>query len=159
MLPCTKQGGADGQVLWLLQQCQPGKPKKNSDELIPSVLELDESSKERRKNWAKLIQVIYEVDPLTCPKCSGKMKVISLIEDEEIIKKIFKHLGLWEVKPRPPPTATRPTKMAEYSIDYSTSQLPASDKWLYVDPPASDPGQSRNTPLNSPPDSRRDIRH
>jgi len=21
----------------------------------------------------------------------------------------------------------------EYSIDYSTSQLPASDKWLYVD--------------------------
>lgn len=74
-----------------------GKRKKeNQDELIPSVLESDESSKERRKNWARLIQKIYEVDPLTCPKCSGKMKVISVIEDQVVIKKILKHLGLSE---------------------------------------------------------------
>jgi hypothetical protein len=38
------------------------------------------------KNWARLIQKIYEVDPLTCPKCSGKMKVISVIEDQDVIK-------------------------------------------------------------------------
>jgi hypothetical protein len=25
--------------------------------------------KELRKNWARLIQKIYEVDPLVCPKC------------------------------------------------------------------------------------------
>ena len=62
------------------------------------------------------------------------MKVISVIEDQDVIRKILKRLGLWEVKPRPPPKATRPTKMAEYSIDYSTSQLPASYNWLYVDP-------------------------
>jgi hypothetical protein len=30
---------------------------------------------------------------LTCPKCSGVMKIISVIEDEEIIKKSLKHLG------------------------------------------------------------------
>jgi len=77
---------------------------------------------------------VYEVDPLTCPKCSGKMKVISVIEDEEIIKKILKHLGLWEIKARPPPRVTGPLKIQEYKIDYSTSQLPVSDKWLYVDP-------------------------
>ena len=46
----------------------------------------------------------------------------------------LKHLGLWEVKPRPPPKATGPAKTPEHTIDYSTSQLPASDKWLYVDP-------------------------
>jgi len=62
------------------------------------------------------------------------MKVISVIEDEEIVKKILKHLGLWQIKPRPPPKATGLTKIAEYSIPYSTSQLPDSDKWLYVDP-------------------------
>jgi len=53
-----------------------------------------------------------------------------------------KHLGLWEVKPRPPPKATGPQKTPEYSIDYSVSQLPVpsrhlpggTDKWLYVDP-------------------------
>ncbi len=57
----------------------------DQDALIPSILEPDELSKESRKNWARLIQKIYEVDPLTCPKCSGIMKVISVIEDEEII--------------------------------------------------------------------------
>ena len=46
------------------------------DELIPSILDLDGSSGEYKRNWARLIQKIYEVDPLTCPKCSGKMKVI-----------------------------------------------------------------------------------
>ena len=110
------------------------RKKQNEDERIPSVLGSDESSKEHRKNWARLIQKIYEVDPLTCPKCSGKMKVISVIEDQDVIKKILKHLGLWQVKPRPPPIATGQTKIAEYSIDYSTSQLPASNNWLYVDP-------------------------
>jgi len=60
--------------------------------------------------------------------------IISVIEDEQVIKKILKHLGLWQVEPRPPPKATEPTKIAEYSIDFSISQLPASDKWLYEDP-------------------------
>jgi hypothetical protein len=81
------------------------------------------------------------------------MKVINVIEDEDVIKKILQHLGLWQIKPRPPPKATclraatcprvarrrahrqaGPIKIAEYSIDYSTTQLPDSDKWLYVDP-------------------------
>jgi hypothetical protein len=112
-----------------------GKRKKQKqDGLISCMLEPDESSRESRNNWVRLIQKIYELDPLTCPKCSGKMKAISVIEDEEVIKKILKHLGLWEAKARPPPKASGPTKIAEYRIDYSTSQLPASDMWLYVDP-------------------------
>ena len=84
-----------------------GKRKKqDQDSLIPSILEPEGSSEEFRKSWARLIQKIYEVDPLTCPKCSGVMKVISVIEDEEVIKKILKHLGLWGIKTRPPPKAT-----------------------------------------------------
>jgi len=110
-----------------------GKRKKqNQDEWIPCILESEGPTKIYKKNWARLIQKIYEVDPLTCLKCSGKMKVISVIEDEEVIKKILKHLSLWEIKARPPPTATGKTR--EYHLDDSTSQLPSSDKWLYVDP-------------------------
>jgi len=30
------------------------------------------------------------------------MRIIALIEDEEVIEKILKHLGLWEVKASPP---------------------------------------------------------
>ena len=36
---------------------------------------------ESRKNSSRLIQKIYEMDLLTCPKCSEKMKVISVIKD------------------------------------------------------------------------------
>ena len=56
------------------------------------------SSKAYRKNRARLIQKIYEIDPLTCPKCRGTMRIISFIEDQEVIKVILKHLGLWLVK-------------------------------------------------------------
>ena len=59
---------------------------------------------------------------------------ISVIEDEDVIKKILKHLGLWDQKARPPPKTTGPPKIQEYKIDFSASQLPMSDKWLYVDP-------------------------
>jgi hypothetical protein len=78
--------------------------------------------KEGVKNWAKLIRKIYEVDPLTCSNCSGTMKVISVIEDQEVIKKILKHLGLWQVKPRPPPRSAKSQPLStEPHIDYSDS--------------------------------------
>jgi len=108
-----------------------GRKKQDQDDIIPSILESDGSSKTYRKNWARLIQKIYEVDPLTCTKCQGKMRIIAFIEDKEVINKILKHLGLWEIKARPPPNA--PTKKNETHIDYSDSQLPPSDDYLYVD--------------------------
>jgi len=120
-----------------------GKRKKqNQDILIPCILEPDESSRESRKNWARLIQKIYEVDPLTCQKCQGRMRIIAFIDDEDVIKKILKHLGLWDQKARPPPKANSPPMAQEYNIDYTDSQLPVparrlsggSDNYLYVDP-------------------------
>jgi hypothetical protein len=44
------------------------RQKEDQDGLIPYIIEPEEDSKEYRKNWARLIQKIYEVDPLTCPK-------------------------------------------------------------------------------------------
>ncbi|MDY6853233.1 MAG: hypothetical protein SWO11_00790 [Thermodesulfobacteriota bacterium] len=86
-----------------------GKRKeKDQDGLIPSILEAHRSSKERRKNWVGLIQKIYQVDPLTCSKCWGRMKILSFIEDPEIIKKILKHLDLWDLKSKPLPRDNAP---------------------------------------------------
>ena len=72
-----------------------GKQKKfDADDKTPCTLEPVESlrverpeltDKAFRQNWARLIQKIYEVDPLICAKCSGKMKVIAMIEDAQII--------------------------------------------------------------------------
>ncbi|MEA2059706.1 MAG: hypothetical protein U9P10_04130 [Thermodesulfobacteriota bacterium] len=42
------------------------------------------------QNWTRLIQKIYEVDPLICPKCQGQIKIISIIDDFEIIEMILK---------------------------------------------------------------------
>ena len=112
-----------------------GKGKKGDQgDLIACILEEpDGSSKDYRKNWARLIQKIYEVDLLTCPKCQGRMRIISFIEDEEVIKKIPKHLGLWDVKARPPPRANSPPESSEQYVDYSDSQIPVSDGHLYMD--------------------------
>ena len=54
------------------------------------------------------LQKIYEVDPLTCPKCASEMKVIAFINDEDVIRKILKHLNLRDVKRKLPPRAHAP---------------------------------------------------
>jgi hypothetical protein len=70
--------------------------------------------------------------PLTYPRCSGKMKILSFIEAPEFIEKILKHLGLWEVKPKPPPKRAN-VLSPNINIDYSYSQLPPSKDHLYSD--------------------------
>ena len=79
------------------------RKKAETDEQVPALIDSDISKKKFRKNWARLIQKIYNVDPLICPKCSGKMRIISFIEDETVIKKILKHLNLWETRIHDPP--------------------------------------------------------
>ena len=49
------------------------------------------------------------------------MRIIALIEDEEVIKKILKHLGLWEAKARPPPKVKAP--FPTIYLDDSESQI------------------------------------
>ena len=44
------------------------RQEKTADDTIPHIIESDKCSKAYRKSWARLIQKIYEVDPLICPK-------------------------------------------------------------------------------------------
>jgi hypothetical protein len=67
------------------------------------------------------------------------MRIISLIEDREVIKAILKHLGLWRVKSRPIPKAHAPPALnqdgsgpAGYVLD-QFSQLPMNDDHLHRD--------------------------
>ena len=72
------------------------------------------------KRWSYFIRKVYETDPLTCPKCSGEMKIISFIDQPDVIKKILQHLGLWEDS-HAPPERSPPGK--EITFDPSYSQL------------------------------------
>jgi hypothetical protein len=56
------------------------------------------------------------------------MKIISLIDDSEIIKKILKHLGLWDVKRKPTPRANGPP--SEALIIYDESSSPSADDYI-----------------------------
>ena len=56
------------------------------------------------------------------------MRIISLIDDAEIIKKILKHLGLWDVKRKPPPRANAPP--SEAIIIYDESSAPSADDYI-----------------------------
>ena len=49
-----------------------------------------------------------EVNPFLYPKCSSEMRVIAVIEDSDVIKKILKHLGVWDIKQKPSPVANAP---------------------------------------------------
>ena len=54
-----------------------------------------------------MIKKVYEIDPLLCPKCAGRMKVISFIQDYTVIDKIINHLKLSFIAERPPPALTQ----------------------------------------------------
>jgi hypothetical protein len=104
------------------------RKKADTDDDVPALIESEASSKEFRKKWARLIQKIYNVDPLLCPKCFGSMRIIAFIEDQQIVKKILQHLDLWHVKPKPPPRANDPP--AEAFIIYNESSSPSADDYI-----------------------------
>ena len=105
------------------------RKKADTDDAIPTIVPNEMSSKEARQNWDSLIQKIYEVDPLVCPKCQCQMKIISIIDDFEIIDKILKHLNLWDIRNHDP-SEKEPVYIPESiytedsDYDNSGSQIP-----------------------------------
>ena len=39
--------------------------------------------------WRECIKNVWEVNPLACPKCGGEMKIISFINEADVIRNIF----------------------------------------------------------------------
>jgi hypothetical protein len=72
-----------------------------------------------------LIKRVYEVDPLECPACGAKMKIIGFIErrQHDVIERILRHCGLWEgpirtlASPRAPPPSARQSGHAACDLE------------------------------------------
>jgi len=81
-----------------------GKVKKAS--LSPSALRVVEEDLKRipSKGWAAMIRKVYEVDPMLCPKCGGRMKVVAFITEVAVVDRIIDHLKLTFVADKPPPS-------------------------------------------------------
>lgn len=93
-------------------------------------------SRERRRNWARLLRKIYEVDPLTCAQCGSPMEIISSIDQPEVIRSILQHLNLWERPQRSPPPRLFARKLEAFLATLSprqAQQLQASSDSLFWD--------------------------
>jgi hypothetical protein len=81
----------------------------------------EEDPKIPRRGWAAMIRKVYEVDPLTCSQCGGRMKVIAFLTDFSVVDRIINHLKLTFVAERPPPpqdTYQELLMAAETSAEY-----------------------------------------
>ncbi len=79
-----------------------GWPRSNQLNLtVPAPGIPTPAQRERRREWAKLIARVFEVDPLRC-RCGGTMRVVAFILDPVVIRKILQH------RPQPKPRAHAP---------------------------------------------------
>jgi hypothetical protein len=62
------------------------------------------------KKWRDVILKVWHTDPLLCPHCQHRMRVLAVIDQRKVIEKILLHLNLWSglpafMPPRGPPPA------------------------------------------------------
>jgi hypothetical protein len=70
-----------------------------------------ERRRKKRKptDWATLIRRSLKLDVLSCPKCGGRMKVISTITEPGLVRRILRSMGLsTEIPSRAPPRGSPP---------------------------------------------------
>jgi hypothetical protein len=74
--------------------------------------------------WAQLMRRSFGFDVLACPRCGGRLRLLAVIEDRTVARRILAHLGLPTEVPSPrPPRA--PPRLA-------TSRPPDTDPLLDI---------------------------
>jgi hypothetical protein len=92
-----------------------------------------------KKRWSNFIRKVFETDPLTFPNCQGDlsavaqagMRIISFIDQPEVIKKIRQDLGRREefhASPRGDP----PVKEITFDLSYSLGQWLIRLRWKLI---------------------------
>jgi len=75
----------------------------STGEIPPVIIVEEESPRIPRRGRAEMIRKVYELNPLSCPKCQGEMRVIAFLTDYAVIDRIIKHFKLTFHAERPPP--------------------------------------------------------
>jgi hypothetical protein len=78
----------------------------------------------RRQCWASLMKRTFGFDVLDCPRCGGRLRLIAMIEEAEVIARILRHLGMPAEIPaarpaRAPPLAVGVPDVAGWDNDSS----------------------------------------
>ena len=64
-----------------------------------------------RYSWAELMMRVFDIDVLRCEHCGSRRKLIAMITEAFVVRRILRHLGLEHEPPaiaaaRPPPQGT-----------------------------------------------------
>ena len=70
------------------ERLTPGHPRDQEDDGLT-----DAQRRARRREWARLIRRVYEIDPMICSSCGGRMQIVSVILEHKVITKILGHLA------------------------------------------------------------------
>ncbi len=82
--------------------------QKRLDIQSKAMQETVEKITKASRRWAKLISMIYEVDPLACSSCDQKIKIMTFVTHPEHIRRILRGIG-W------------PTAIPEFDLPYELS--------------------------------------
>ena len=85
------------------KEASAARGRADPEEDVPALV------KQRRRSWARLLRRIYEVDPLTCPRCGDELRIVSVIRDPVVVDRILAHRRHKKIRspfdPRAPPAA------------------------------------------------------
>jgi hypothetical protein len=84
-------------------------------------------------HWARLLARIYEIQPLSCPRCHGPMRLIAFLTEPPSIRMILVPLGEPTTLPvlaplfrDPPDLEAEPVGSLEFAVDQAPSWDPAA---------------------------------
>ena len=61
--------------------------------------------KARRRRWAELLRLVFEVDVTVCARCGGEMRMLAFVTEPAVVKRILAHLERRGVDARAGPWA------------------------------------------------------
>jgi hypothetical protein len=117
-LPATSEReGASGGNLPVQSQPDDDRPREDSEMRL------------RRLRWAALLQRVFGLDALRCPRCGATLRFIATIEDPAIARRILECIGLPARTPPIAPAALRDTALRSSEPDESWDydQTPSAD--------------------------------
>jgi hypothetical protein len=80
-----------------------GKVRKAGLEAFPLRIVEEELRRFPSKGRTAMIRKVYEVNPMSCPRCGGTMRVIAFLTEHAVVDRIIDHLKLTFVAEKPPP--------------------------------------------------------
>lgn len=94
-----------------------------------SATALSPAPRRPRICWQQLIMKVWGADPLECPLCQGRLRLIEVIEEEKDIAQVLSPLGLCHGKAqdlRQPPAHAPPWTLVDASTGELSTTVPAT---------------------------------